>query len=67
MTSVSACKHMHTSICGASRVDTQQDQEQIGATKRGKGSVCPWQPRPQEGYVDIQTSESRMGLADTHQ
>jgi hypothetical protein len=29
-------------------------------------SVCPWQPRPQEGYFDIQRAESRMGLADTH-
>ncbi len=49
------------------RVDTQQAQEQIGATKCGKGSVCQWQPHPQEGYVAIQTSESHMGLADTHQ
>jgi hypothetical protein len=36
------------------RVDTQQAQEQIGATKCRKGSVFPWQPRPQEGYFDIQ-------------
>ncbi len=49
------------------RVYTQQAQEQLGATKCGKGSVCPWQPRPQEGYVAIQTVESLMGLEDTHQ
>ncbi len=49
------------------RVDTQQAQEQIGATKCGKDSACPWQPRPQEGYVAIQTAESRMGLTDTYQ
>ena len=49
------------------RVDTQQAQSQIGATKCGKGSACPWQPRPQEGYVAIQAAESHVGLADTHQ
>jgi len=49
------------------RVDTQQAQEQIDATKCRKGSACPWQPRPQEGYFAIQRAESRMGLVDTHQ
>ena len=49
------------------RVDTQQAQAQIGATKCGKGIACPWQPRPQEGYVAIQAAESHVGLADTHQ
>jgi hypothetical protein len=49
------------------RVDTQQAQAQIGATKCGKGSTCPWQPRPQEGNVVIQAAESHVGLADTHQ
>ena len=49
------------------RVDTQQAQAQIGATKCGKGSACSWQPRPQEGYVAIQAAESHVGLADTHQ
>jgi hypothetical protein len=39
------------------RVDTQQVQEQIGATKCGKGSECPWQPHPQEDYVAIQEAE----------
>ena len=47
-------------------VDTQQAQEQIGATKCRKGSACPWQPRPQEDYFPIQRAESRMRLADTH-
>ena len=46
-------------------VDTRQAQEQIGATKCRKGSACPWQPRPQEGYFTIQRPESRIGLADT--
>jgi hypothetical protein len=49
------------------RVDTQQAQERIGTTKCGKDSACPWQPRPQEDYVVIQTAESLMGLVDTHQ
>ena len=47
-------------------VDTQQAQDQIDATKCRKGSVYPWQPRPQEGYFAIQRAESRIGLADTH-
>jgi hypothetical protein len=38
-------------------VDTQQVQDQIGATKCKKGSACPWQPRPQEGYFAIQRAE----------
>ncbi len=45
--------------------DTQQVEAQIGATKCGKGSMCPWQPRPQEDYVVIQVAESHMGLTDT--
>ena len=49
------------------RVDTQQVQEPIDLVKCGESCSCPWQPRPQEGYVDIQTAESRMGLEDTHQ
>ena len=60
MTSASACEHMWS-------MDTQQAQEPIGAAKCGESCSCPWQPRPQEGYSPIQTAESRMGLADTHQ
>jgi hypothetical protein len=58
MTSTSECEHMW-SIEGWTH---KQVQEQIGTTKCGKNSSCPWQHRPQEGYVDIQTAESRMGL-----
>ena len=47
------------------RVDTQQAQANVEKAVRTHGN--PWQPRPQEGYVAIQTAESRMGLADTHQ
>ena len=49
------------------RVDTQQAQAQIGATKCRKNYTCPSQPRPQEGYAGIQAGESCMGLADKHQ
>ena len=49
------------------RVDTQQAQEPIVAAKCGESCSCPWQPRPQEGYVAIQAAESRVGLVDTHQ
>ena len=62
MTSASACEHVEHR-----RVDTQQAQEPIVAAKCGESCSCPWQPRPQEGYVPIQTEESRMGLADTYQ
>ncbi len=43
-------------------MDIQQAQAQIGATKCGKGSECPWQPRPQEGYVAIQAAEVTWDL-----
>ena len=58
------CMRSYVEHC---RVDTQQEQEPIVAAKCGESCSCPWQPRPQEGYVPIQTEESRMGLADTHQ
>ena len=63
------CMRAYVEHC---RVDTQQAQEQIGATKCGKGSACPCQPRPQKGYVDIQTSEvvwdsqTRISEPDRH-
>ena len=47
------------------RVDTQQAQANVEKAVRAHGN--PWQPRPQEDYVAIQTAESRMGLTDTHQ
>ncbi len=58
MTSVSEAVCDHTWSIG--RVDTQQAHEQIGTTKYRMDSACPWQPRPQEGYFDIQRAESRM-------
>ena len=45
-------------------MDTQQAQAQIGATKCGKGSACPWQPRPQEGYVAIQEAAGRTRFSE---
>jgi len=58
------CMRAYVEHC---RVDTQQAQEPIGAAKCWESCSCPWQPRPQEGYAAIQGTESRMGLADTHQ
>ena len=58
------CLYMRTYV-DHRRVDTQQAQEPIGAAKCEESCSCPWQPRPQEGYVDIQTAESRMGLTHT--
>ena len=51
------------SMCGSSKGGYTTS---VGTDCR-KGSTCPWQPRPQEGYVPVQTAESSMGVTDTHQ